>query len=72
MIIYHYVELDFGSVFVLDVQGPGPWTVILLFHFLLRVSLLSSFVLLFPPNPLLFLQRLGIRERKLCHAISIS
>lgn len=52
MIIYNYVELDFASVFVLDVQGPGPQTVTLLFHFLLRVGLLSSFVLLSPkPTP---------------------
>lgn len=40
-------------------QDPG-----LFFHFLLGVSSLSSFVLLSPANPLLFLPGLGIREGK--------
>lgn len=29
MIVYNHVELDFGSVFVLDAHGAGPWTVFL-------------------------------------------
>lgn len=27
MIVYNHVELDFGSVFVLDAQAAGPWIV---------------------------------------------
>lgn len=27
MIVYNHIELDFGSVFVLDAQGAGPWIV---------------------------------------------
>ena len=67
--VYTCVEFDFGHVLVLDVQVAGPW--LKFFHFLLRVDSLSCFVL-FSPKQLLSLQRLGIREGKLCHAISIS
>lgn len=63
------LNLTLANVFVLDVQGAGPWIV---FTFPSGVSSLSSFVLLCPPNPLLFLPGLGIREGKLCHAVSVS